>query len=51
MNVTKKAIFRVQINDLRTKKSKVISIYSNGESPTLEQFKEKIIQGIEGEKK
>lgn len=51
MDIGKKALFRLQIRDLRTNKSKVLTIYSNGENPTLEEFKIKIVNAIKGELK
>lgn len=51
MDVKKEAIFRVQIVDLKTKKSKVLTVYSNDDILTLEQFKQKIINAIKGDAK
>ena len=51
MEVKKEAIFRVQINDLRINKSRVLTVYGNGENPTLEEFKQKIVDAIKGDKK
>lgn len=51
MDIEKEALFRMQIRDLRTNKSKVMTIYSNGEEPTLEEFKQKIVNCIKGDKK
>lgn len=50
MEVKKEAIFRVQINDLRIKKSRVITVYSNKDNPTLEEFKVKIVDCIKCDK-
>lgn len=51
MDIRKEPLFRVQIKDVKTNKSKVITVYSNGDNLTLEQFKQKIIKLIVGVKK
>ena len=51
MDIKKEPIFRIQIKEIKTKKSKVLTVYSNGEKPTLEQFKQKIIAAIKSDKK
>lgn len=47
MDVKKEAKFRVQIVELKTKKVRVVTVYPNNKnSPTLEEFKGKLIKAI-----
>ena len=46
MDIKKEPIFRIQIKDIKTNKSKILTVYKNGENPTLEQFKQKLIKCI-----
>lgn len=49
MDIKKEPIFRIQIKDIKTKKSKILTVYRNGENPTLEQFKQRLIKSIKEE--
>ncbi len=51
MDIKKEAIFRIQIKEIKTGKSKVLTVYSDDEKPTLDQFKQKIVNSIIGDKK
>ncbi len=52
MDIGKKARFRVQINDLELKKSRVITVYPrDNEQISLDEFKERIVIAIKGDKK